>query len=65
MKKNIGKIDSFIRIALGLTVLGCGTARKCACSIIIGAMTAASGLTSFCPFLYIAELKTKMYKCKC
>ncbi|MBE6008215.1 MAG: DUF2892 domain-containing protein [Lachnospiraceae bacterium] len=64
MKKNIGKIDSFIRIAIGLTVLGCGTARKCCCSIIIGAMTAASGITSFCPFLYMAELKTKMLRDK-
>jgi len=64
MKKNIGKIDSFIRIALGLTILGCGTAKKCCCSIITGAITAASGLTGFCPLLYMAELKTKMCKSK-
>ena len=62
MKKNIGKLNSFMRIAIGLMVLGCGTVKKCYCSIIIGSITAASGVTSFCPLLYMENLKIKIFQ---
>lgn len=63
MKKNIGAVDSFVRVALGLVILGCGTVRKCFCSIIIGALITASGVARFCPCIYMAEVKTKLCPC--
>ena len=59
MKTNIGTLDRFIRITVGLTVLGCGTAKKCCAAVIIGSAVTASGVTGFCPGLYMAELKCR------
>lgn len=59
MKRNIGICDSFIRVTIGLIMLGCGIAKKCACAVIAGSAITASGVTGFCPGLYIAERKSR------
>lgn len=63
MKPNIGRIDAFCRITLGLTMLACSTAkfvRKPMGSMplmgaMIGGMKVAEGVTRFCPLVCLAE----------
>lgn len=58
MKKNIGDVDAYIRLAGGLTLLGVGIAKKSTPVIALGAMKITEGITRFCPVLYLLGLST-------
>lgn len=58
MKKNIGDVDAYIRLAGGFTLLGVGIAKKCTPVIALGAMKITEGMTRFCPVLYLLGLST-------
>ncbi|MTI47010.1 YgaP family membrane protein [Sporosalibacterium faouarense] len=53
MKENVGKLDSYLRITGGLTMLGIGISRDSGALITLGAMKVAEGITRFCPVLYL------------
>lgn len=59
MKKNIGDVDSYIRLTGGLTLLGIGITKKSNLMIAFGAMKVAEGITKFCPALYLLGLSTR------
>ncbi|NEU31667.1 DUF2892 domain-containing protein [bacterium LRH843] len=71
MKPNIGRLDAYCRITMGLTILACSTAklvrRPTATMPMLGAMMGgmkvAEGITRFCPLTCLAEacLKEKTY----
>jgi len=58
MKKNIGDIDSYIRLAGGFTLLGVGITRKSTPVIAFGAMKITEGITRFCPVFHLLGLST-------
>lgn len=58
MKKNIGTLDSYMRITGGLTLLGLGILKDSKSSIFFGSMKVAEGITRFCPMLYIMGMST-------
>lgn len=59
MKENVGKIDSYLRITCGLTMLGIGVSKESNALIALGAMKVAEGVTKFCPMLYLMGKSTK------
>lgn len=67
VKPNIGTLNAFIRITLGFTLLGWGTAalmRRSRSnfplfSVIMGAMKVAEGITRFCPVVYLYDEREK------
>lgn len=56
--KNVGRLDSYIRLTLGFSMLGFGIARKSDLLILLGAGKIAEGITRFCPMLYIFGITT-------
>lgn len=59
MKKNVGDLDSFLRLTAGLSMLGIGIKKDSRSLILVGAMKVAQGITRFCPFLYMMGISTK------
>ncbi len=59
MKENVGKIDSYLRITGGLTILGIGISRNSNLLIGLGSMKVAEGITKFCPILHLLGKSTK------
>lgn len=59
MKENVGKLDSYLRITCGLTMLGIGIAKESTILTAVGAMKVAEGVTKFCPILYLLNKSTK------
>ena len=49
MRKNIGTIDSFLRIFIGLFLFGHAIRSKHGLMLICGAFETASGIARFCP----------------
>lgn len=47
--KNVGRLDAYFRISIGLTLFGYGIAKKSGSFIIFGAGQVASGVTRYCP----------------
>lgn len=58
MKKNVGKLDSYMRITLGLYLLGKGISKKCNKRMFFGSMKVAEGITRFCPAFYMLGLSS-------
>ncbi len=58
MEKNVGLIDSYIRLTGGLFFLGYGITRASTVMMALGAMKAAEGITRFCPMLYLLDMST-------
>lgn len=58
MKKNLSLLDAFIRIALGLFLLGKGVSHRCNGLMLFGALETASGATRFCPIYKLFHLST-------
>lgn len=56
--KNVGKIDSYMRLTLGFSMLGFGIAKKSDLLILLGAGKIAEGITRFCPVLYLLGITT-------
>ncbi|WP_432665502.1 DUF2892 domain-containing protein [Wukongibacter baidiensis] len=59
MKKNVGDLDSFLRIAAGLSMLGIGIRRDCNIMIVLGSMKVAEGITRYCPLLSLMGTSTE------
>lgn len=68
MKPNIGRIDAYCRITMGLVMLACSTAKLARkpmatapiVGAILGGMKVAEGVTRFCPLVCLAnELEWK------
>lgn len=69
MKPNIGRLDAFCRVSMGLTIVACATANlvlkprsitHIACAAI-GSMKVAEGVTRFCPLTQFIAESEKMY----
>jgi len=58
MKKNVGDLDSYLRITAGLSMLGMGIKRDSNPLIFLGSMKVAEGITRFCPLLDIMNIST-------
>lgn len=67
MKKNVGRLDAYIRITLGLIGLGCAISkmsnhryRKKPYGLLLwSAMKVAEGITRFCPILLMFGISTR------
>jgi len=59
MLENVGKVDSFIRITVGLFLFGLGISKKSKILMFIGAQKTAEGITKFCPLFYLLKISTK------
>lgn len=59
MQENVGKLDSYLRITGGLTMLGIGIAKDSTLLTALGAMKVAEGVTKFCPILYLLGKSSK------
>ncbi|MDW7674736.1 MAG: DUF2892 domain-containing protein [Bacillota bacterium] len=58
MKKNVGDLDRYLRIAGGLYLLGYGINRDSGFWTAMGALKVAEGVTRFCPMLNLLGLST-------
>ncbi|HZJ82933.1 MAG TPA: DUF2892 domain-containing protein [Clostridia bacterium] len=58
MKKNVGIVDSHIRLVAGFSMLGIGVLRASKTMIGLGAMKIATGISGFCPILYALNMST-------
>lgn len=58
LKKNVGDLDSYLRLTAGLSFMGIGISKKSSPLIIAGAMKVAEGITKFCPAMYMMGLST-------
>ena len=58
MKKNVGEIDRYLRITLGLVMLGQGINRDSNLWMALGAMKVAEGITRYCPMLDMLGINT-------
>lgn len=58
MKKNVGELDSFLRITGGLAMLGIGIVKESNLLIGLGAMKVAEGVTKYCPVLDLLDKST-------
>lgn len=59
MKKNVGDLDRYIRIAGGLFMLGYGTKRDSVLMMALGSLKVAEGITRYCPVLDKLGLSTR------
>ncbi len=70
MKPNIGRMDAYCRITLGLAMLACSTAKFVhrpmgtapLIGALIGGMKVAEGVTRFCPLVCLAEQQLDQYE---
>ena len=53
MKNNIDTIDSFIRLVLGISLIGVGVYKKTALAIFAGSFLAVEGIYKFCPIKHM------------
>lgn len=59
MNKNVGDLDSYLRITAGLSMLGMGIKKECNSLIILGSMTVAEGITRYCPLMALMGMSTR------
>ncbi|MDD5669659.1 MAG: DUF2892 domain-containing protein [Candidatus Omnitrophica bacterium] len=64
MKKNVGGGDTFIRIILGLGIIGAGIYFKSWWGVI-GLIPLLTGLIGFCPLYKLLGISTCGKKCGC
>ncbi|MFZ7103987.1 MAG: YgaP family membrane protein [Peptococcaceae bacterium] len=58
MEKNVGDLDSFVRLWGGLFLLGTGIKQDSYLMMALGAGKITEGITRFCPALYALGLST-------
>ncbi|HCS74872.1 MAG TPA: hypothetical protein DIW17_13480 [Clostridiales bacterium] len=58
MRKNVGELDAYCRIAGGLTLLGIGIMGCSKTLSLLGSLKVAEGVTRFCPMLYLLDKDT-------
>nr|WP_236871204.1 DUF2892 domain-containing protein [Brevibacillus laterosporus] len=68
MKKNVGTVDAFIRITVGLVGFGCAISKMSTYRygrkpygllLLLSAMRVAEGITRFCPILFAFGISTR------
>ena len=57
-KKNVGRLDAYLRISTGVILTGVGIMRKKGCLTVLGGMKIAEGITRYCPVLDIIGYST-------
>ena len=65
MYKNMGLLDSFIRLFFGLLAFGFGVSRRNCISIFLGSILTAEGITRFCPIMFIGDIESFKYDSCC
>jgi len=58
MQKNVGDFDAYMRITVGLFMIGTGIMRSSKMMVGLGAMKVAEGVTRFCPILSLLNLSS-------
>jgi len=58
MKKNVGVLDSYLRLTVGFFLLGHGIRKSSCISMLLGSMKIAEGITRWCPMLHLLNLST-------
>lgn len=68
MRKNVGRVDAYFRIMMGITLVTFGGARlvrkhdpKSTLMVLCGAGKLAEGLTRFCPMLFALHRSTMLH----
>ncbi|MDI3482118.1 MAG: hypothetical protein PWQ97_1773 [Tepidanaerobacteraceae bacterium] len=56
--KNVGRLDSYLRLTLGFSMLGYGIVKKSDLMIVLGAGKIAEGITKFCPIMHMLGITT-------
>lgn len=64
MEKNVGTLDAYLRITIGLTMLGTGILKRSPSRIVFGSGKVAEGITRFCPALYLMGINTRNFRRK-
>ena len=58
ISKNVGELDSLIRISMGLSILGYGIAKKSGLPILLGSWKVAEGITGFSIMYHLFGINT-------
>ncbi len=58
MRANVGKLDSIIRIVLGVAALGAGYFYSSVLAYLVGGVLALTALVGFCPLYALLGLHT-------
>jgi hypothetical protein len=58
MEKNVGLIDSYMRLSCGIFMVGWGISKKSPLLLGLGAMKVAEGATRFCPMLHMLGMSS-------
>ena len=58
MKRNVGDLDAYLRLTLGLTLLGYGIIKKAKLPIILGSMKITEGILRWCPMSELMDIST-------
>lgn len=58
MSKNVGRMDAYVRTALGLTLISLGIIQKRGWMAALGSLKVATGVTRYCPILEALQLST-------
>jgi hypothetical protein len=58
MKENVGKLDAYLRITGGLTLLSMGIIHSSKTLSLLGSMKVAEGVTRYCPMLHLLNKDT-------
>jgi len=72
VKRNVGDLDAYLRLTVGLTAFGYGIIRSSRLSVLFGSMKIAEGLIRWCPTSALLGISTvgeertiKEMKCGC
>jgi hypothetical protein len=58
LSKNVGELDSLLRISLGFSILGYGIVKKSSVPILIGSWKIAEGITGHCVMYHMLGINT-------
>jgi hypothetical protein len=58
LSKNVGELDSLLRISLGFSILGYGIAKKSSFPILLGSWKIAEGITGHCVMYHLFGINT-------
>ena len=58
MSKNVGRLDAYLRIAAGLSLISFGIMKKKGWMAVLGSFKVSTGVTRYCPMLDALQLST-------
>lgn len=59
MKRNVGLLESYLRLIVGFTTFGYGIIKKSKFSVLMGSIGIAEGLTRWCPMKALFDSQSK------